>query len=388
MIVYHTADNNSRYMILNKDALEVREAKMLMSYAVKSRESKGRTYDEIGYNNRLCFQLDRDRVVHCKAFRRLEAKTQVLIAGSGDHYRTRLTHTLEVAQVSRDVARRLGLNEDLCETIALAHDLGHPPFGHGGEEALDEMMKKYGSSFEHNQQSRRIVEDLEKLYPNFEGLNLTFEVLDGLTKHQSAWDQAGKKFEILSHIEAQVVNIADEIAYTNHDMDDGIRSGLISVDELESFEIWQIALEKVLEQYGELTSDVLVSRVISKIISIMVDDLCEQTNKNIIEFGIMTLSDVYNHKGHIASFSPKIKIMVKALREFLFKNFYMSNAVSERVEDGKTMIKKLFDFYLAHPEKMSLKVHNKKDASVILLVKDYIAGMTDVFLIAEFNRHF
>lgn len=371
-------------MILGRQELEERESKLLMGYAVKSRESKGRKFDEKSNDHRLCFQLDKDRVVHCKAFRRLESKTQVFIAGSGDHYRTRLTHTLEVAQISRDIARRLGLNEDLCETIALAHDLGHPPFGHGGEDSLDKMMRKYSSRFEHNEQSRRIVEKLEKLYPHFDGLNLTFEVLDGLIKHQSAWDQAGKKFEISAHMEAQVVNIADEIAYTNHDMDDGVRSGLIHVDDLEQFEIWQIALKQVIEQYGDLTSNVLVSRVISKIISLMVEDLCDQTEKNIIELGIGTLEDVHNHRGYVVSMSTDMKKMIAALRNFLYNNFYMSSEVASRVHEGQEMIERLFDYYVSNPGKIPFKV----DSDVHVAVKDYIAGMTDSFLVAEFNRHF
>lgn len=371
-------------MILDKQALEIREAKLLMGYAVKSRDSKGRKYEENGNDNRLCFQLDKDRVVHCKAFRRLEAKTQVFIAGSGDHYRTRLTHTLEVAQVSKDIARRMGLNEDLSETIALAHDLGHPPFGHGGEDALDKMMRKHGSSFEHNQQSKRIVENLEKFYPHFDGLNLTVEVLDGLMKHQSAWDQSGKKFEIAAHMEAQVVNLSDEIAYTNHDMDDGIRSGLITVDELEKFEIWQIALNQVIKQYGDLTSNVLVSRVISKIISLMIEDLCDQTEKNIVDLGIATLDDVHNHRGYVVAFSPKMKNMIAELRHFLFNNFYMAPQVSLNVEEGQKMIEKLFDFYMENPNKMTSKLYD----DLIIVTKDYIAGMTDSFLVAEFERHF
>ena len=225
-------------MALKRYELEEIEEKTLSSYAIKSSKSLGRKHEEEIEDDRLCFQRDKDRIVHCKAFRRLDDKTQVFIGGTGDHYRTRLTHTIEAAGISRDIARRMGLNEDLCEAIALAHDLGHPPFGHGGEDALDEIMKKYGYRFEHNEQSLRVVEKLENVYPNFNGLNLTVEVLDGMIKHQTSWDRKGIEIKTSPHLEAQVVNVADEIAYTNHDLDDGIRAGLIRIEALEKFKLW------------------------------------------------------------------------------------------------------------------------------------------------------
>ncbi|MDA1060671.1 MAG: dNTP triphosphohydrolase, partial [bacterium] len=291
------------------DLLQKREDRILAPYAIKSRESDGRKFPETFDDGRLAFQRDKDRIIHCKAFRRLDEKTQVFMAGSGDHYRTRLTHTLEVAQISRDIARRLGLNEDLCEAIALAHDLGHPPFGHAGEHALNDAVQEFGLHFEHNEQSRRVVETLEKAYPDFDGLNLTFEVLDGLIKHQSAWDQAGKKFEVSAHLEAQVVNIADEIAYTNHDMDDGLRSGLINLSDLKKFEIWKMGEEDVMGKYGkDLDLDVYISRVISAITSIMIEDLCKQTLKNISENSIESPVDAQQYSGILADFSSKMKL--------------------------------------------------------------------------------
>lgn len=361
--------------------MAVNEAYNLAAYAIKSSESSGRKYPEKFDDSRLAFQRDKDRIIHCKAFRRLDEKTQVFMAGSGDHYRTRLTHTLEVAQISRDIARRLNLNEDLCEAIALAHDLGHPPFGHAGEDALNELMSEFGMHFEHNEQSRRVVDVLEKAYPNFDGLNLTFEVLDGMIKHQTAFDQAGKKFDKASHLEAQVVNIADEIAYTNHDMDDGVRSGIIDLDRLRDFEIWKAGERDVFEKYGEITDrEVYVSRVISAIIAIMIDDLCQQTRKNLEENKIGSVDDVCDFKGVLASFSPKMKEMIKALREFLYQNFYMNPKILAFTEKGKNMIRKLFDFYQKNPNKFPREDKNPE------AIKDYIAGMTDNFLIKEYKK--
>lgn len=361
--------------------MAVNEAYNLASYATKSSESQGRQYPEKFDDARLVFQRDKDRIIHCKAFRRLDEKTQVFMAGSGDHYRTRLTHTLEVAQISRDIARRLNLNEDLCEAIALAHDLGHPPFGHAGEVALNEVMQKFGMHFEHNEQSRRVVSDLEKVYPNFDGLNLTFEVLDGMIKHQTAFDQAGKKFDKAAHLEAQVVNIADEIAYTNHDMDDGLRSGFITLDQLKGFEIWQAGEKDVFEKYGKIVeNDIYISRVISAIIALMIDDLCRQTRENLEVNNIKTAMDVRNFKGLLACFSPKMKSIIKALREFLYQNFYMDPKILVFTNKGENMIRKLFNFYHKNPDKFSWE--NKSPEAI----KDYIAGMTDNFLIKEYNK--
>ena len=368
-------------------SLEKKEKRNLATYAVKSSESKGRQWSEKLDDERLCFQRDKDRIIHCKAFRRLDEKTQVFMAGSGDHYRTRLTHTLEVAQIARDIARRLELNEDLAEAIALAHDLGHPPFGHAGEEALNDCMKIFKMHFEHNEQSRRVVETLEKAYPGFDGLNLSHEVLDGMIKHQTAWDQAGKVFETSAHLEAQVVNIADEIAYTNHDMDDGLRSGLISIKQLRKFLIWQMAENEVEKKYGKkIDEQVLISRVISGIIALMIGDLCKTTLKNIRKYKIKTLSDVKKHRGVLAQFSEEMKKMLKELREFLFTHFYLNPKIEVFTLRGKRMIKKLFEYYLKNSNKFPKKEFLKKGSDIRVAVKDYIAGMTDGFLIGEYGK--
>ncbi len=362
------------------------EAVNLASYAIKSGESAGRRYTENVGDERMCFQRDKDRIIHSKAFRRLDEKTQVFVAGSGDHYRTRLTHTLEVAQVARDIARRLDLNEDLCEAIALAHDLGHPPFGHAGEQAINDVMKSLGGHFEHNEQSRRVVEVLERSYPGFDGLNLTIEVLEGLMKHQTAWDQAGKIFEISGHLEAQVVNVADEIAYTNHDMDDGLRSGLISLKQLRKFKLWQVGEKEVFEKYGKhLEEDILISRVISSIISMMIEDFCLQTIENIQKHKIKTVADVKKHQGSIAEFSGDMKITIKELRQFLFKNFYLNPKIEAFTLNGKKMIKKLFEYYYKNPKNFPKSAGTSKEERIVV-IKDYIAGMTDRFLIQEFKK--
>lgn len=373
-------------MTLKREELEKREGENLSSYAVKSSESFGRKYSEDIEDERLCFQRDKDRIIHCKAFRRLNEKTQVFIAGAGDHYRTRLTHTLEVAQISRDIARRMGLNEDLCEAIALAHDLGHTPFGHGGEEVLNKLMSKYGYEFEHNRQSRRIVEKLEKVYPDFDGLNLTFEVLDGLIKHQSPWDQKNIKFETSPHLEAQVVNVADEIAYTNHDIDDGLRSGLIKVEDLGEFELWKMAKNEVNEKYGSsLNKQIFNSRIVSTIISMMIENFCFESEKNIEKNKIKNLSDVKDYNGVLAKFSADCSSRLKPLREFLYKNFYMHPDIIRFVNEGTYMLEHLFNFYIDNPSKFPKDLSADGD-DFIIAVKDYIAGMTDGFLTLEFKK--
>lgn len=360
----------------------------LKKYAI--RKSLGRKFDEKDFDDkRTPFQKDQNRILHSKAFRRLDAKTQVFTAGSGDHYRTRLTHSLEVSQISRDLARRLGLNEDLCEVIALAHDLGHPPFGHGGEDAIDEMMKKYGMHFEHNEQSRRIVDELEKAYPDFNGLNLTFEVLDGLIKHQTVFDQSGKVFETASHLEAQVVNIADEIAYTNHDLDDGIRGGFLKISELKKKTLWILAEENVIQRYGKIKDkDVFISRIISNILSMMVEDLCLQTEKNLKKAKIKNLDDVKKYKGMLVRFSDQMLANIKQLRKYLFENFYMHPDIFKEVKRGERMIKKVFEFYVKNPKKFPGKIHKIRGEknSTIIAVKDYVAGMTDFFLADVFEK--
>ncbi len=361
------------------------EAKILAPYAVRSSETLGRKFKEAADKKRLCFQKDRDRIIHCKAFRRLDQKTQVFIAGSGDHYRTRLTHTLEVAQISRGIARRLRLNEDLAEAIALAHDLGHPPFGHAGESTLNELMQRFGLHFEHNEQSKKVVELLEKNYPRFDGLNLSLEVLDGLIKHQTAYDQEGKAFEISAHLEAQVVNIADEIAYINHDIDDGLRSGILDLKMMNKLVLWKVARVAVEKKYGKIRdSQVMILRTVSALMSQMIDDVCVETEKNIKKFKINSVAEVRSFQGVLAKFSPKMKVMVTEMREFLFNTFYMSKEVVSTIDKGQKMVKALFNYYYENPQMFPKKGKTNKIERV-MEIKDYIAGMTDRFLVSEYN---
>lgn len=373
-------------MVLTIQQLEELEAKRLAPYAVESRDSKGRVHkerNEMGSRGsgahsfnpasgtetgRLCFQKDRDRIIHCKAFRRLDEKAQVFPAFFGDHYRTRLTHTLEVAQISRDITRRLGLNEDLAEAIALAHDLGHPPFGHTGEDVLDEIMREFGGHFEHNEQSRRVIEKLEKLYPDFDGLNLSIEVLEGLEKHKTSWDQSGVDVGAKMHLEGQVVNLADEIAYTNHDIDDGLRSGILKVSHLESTALWKEASAAIESEYGNIANKaVKISRTISKIINLMIVDICENFDETSV------------------TFSEAMIGKVAELRKILYEKFYLSPEVRTKLEKGKKMVKELFDFYLKNPEKVPEKYMDGERAEVA--IKDYIAGMTDKFLESELGKN-
>jgi dGTPase len=375
-------------MIHDRDYLMSIEGHLLAPYAVKTTDSRGRKHKEQQEKMRLPFQKDRDRVLHSRAFRRLKMKTQVFVAHYGDHYRTRMTHSLEVAQVSRDIARALGLNEDLSEAIALAHDLGHTPFGHAGEHALDEMMKPFGLEFEHNQQSKRIVEEVEQIYPDFKGLNLTFETRQGLMKHQSPWDQADSEFHGAS-LEAQVVNLADEIAYNNHDTDDGLRSGLITEEDLKTLEIWHIASKSVEKEYGAIgTPYIRQSRTISAMFGQMIADLIQTSSTNIKAANLQTLEDVYRRTDALVLFSEKQFELNKTLREFLSKRIYFHKEVLALSNRGQQIIRELFNAY--HNNSTLLPEDEQQRTAggepLALVIKDYISGMTDEFAEQEWER--
>jgi len=356
-------------MIFDRERLFQREDLLLAPYGIKSRFSRGREHLEPDDLMRTPFQKDRDRIIHSRAFRRLKMKTQVFVAHYGDHYRTRLTHSMEVAQISRDVARALGLNEDLSEAIALAHDLGHTPFGHAGEETLNQLLKPFGLRFEHNEQSRRVVEKLECVYPNFCGLNLTFEVRQGLMKHQTPWDQNHKEFKGAS-LEAAVVNLADEIAYTNHDVDDGLRSGILNESEFESLALWQNASELVFKNYGKISDpSIRWSRVVSQMIGLMIQDLITHASPKI-------------DRGNLKiSFSPKQAQANREMQSFLMKNLYFHPRVLKCSQNGQKILEKLFKTYYKRPEKLPLEAQLliRSGEKPEIVVKDYIAGMTDEF---------
>ncbi len=376
-------------MLLTNTQLAEIESQTLSPYAVTSSTSQGRHHPESPDQYRTPFQRDRDRVIHSRSFRRLKEKTQVFISGSGDHYRSRLTHTMEVAQISRDVARTLGLNEDLAETIALAHDLGHTPFGHAGETALDEVLKEHGQSFEHNEQSKRVVEILETPYPNFPGLNLTQETIDGLMKHQSPYDNATKTFNFLPSLEAQVVNLADEIAYTAHDIDDGLRSSIITREQLAKLDIWQQACAEACNHYQIASPEELNrDRIISKVISILINDLYQATENSIKENNIDSLEKVHKFPNKIVHFSQQMRQQLAPLRSFLYQDLYFSPKVAEAMKAGQQMIKDLFNHYLQKPESMPERYQTQinNENSKLVAIKDYIAGMTDFYAKAKWQQ--
>ncbi len=367
-------------MIITREILEEKEHINLRAYAIKNSGSKGRKYYQEKDPYRLDFQRDRDRVIHSMAFRRLKDKTQVFVSHYGDHYRNRLSHTLEVAGFSRDLARNLGVNEDLAETIALAHDLGHTPFGHAGEEKLDTIMRKFRLRFEHNEQSKRIVSILEKRYPDFPGLNLSYEVLDGISKHSTSYDQMDTDIKYGLSIEAGIVNICDEITYLSHDVDDAIRSGVLSISEFACMDIFKESnMGTVYEQY--MGDEKYFIRCINNVTKMMMQDCYKQTLSNINQLGIKTVEDVYNTKQSIVSLSKEMEDLVTPLRDVLYNKFYFSDKVRKQSKRGQKIVEFLFNLYISHPtsemESSSEPLH--------IVVKDYIAGMTDAFALKIFN---
>ena len=371
-------------MLLKREEIEEREKKTLAPYAVRSSESKGREFDESEDPYRTCFQRDRDRVIHSKAFRRLKGKAQVFVAHYGDHYRSRLTHTMEVAQLSRDIARMLNLNEDLAETIALAHDLGHTPFGHAGQETMDQLMKEHKKGFEHNEQSKRVVEFLEEKSLDYRGLNLTHEVRDGLIKHRTPFDQPISLDSRMPTLEAQIVNVADEIAYLNHDIDDGLRAGILKMEDLNNLVIWKKIQENVDQT---LSQPFLISAMISSLIGLMINNLAENTDRLIGEAKIDNIEQVYKSQKPLCSFTGDFKQNCNELKNFLYEHFYRSNGVAEYNIKGQNVIsilfKKLMNNFDLLPEKIRKNPYGEE---TYILVKDYIAGMTDQFALDLYDK--
>jgi len=369
-------------MIFRQDDLHRHEKETLAPYAAHSAESRGREYPETDDPFRTCFQRDRDRIIHAKAFRRLRGKTQVFVAHYGDHYRSRLAHTMEVAQLSRDMARNLGLNEDLAEAVALAHDLGHTPFGHAGQEVLDEMMRKHGHSFEHNEQSRRIVTLLEQKRVDFPGLNLSFEVLDGLMKHREHPETPSSSGTYRPSLEAQLVDLSDKIAYLNHDIDDGIRARILNIEELETLSLWKKA--KATVKTG-LPFPFFVSAMISRIISLMVTDLLQTTDQLILEHKIQTVDQVYATQTPLVAFSDTLATECKELKSFLYERFYHSPGIMEYNNRGQEVIRFLFGELLRKssliPEKFSAT-----GEEIVIQVKDHIASMTDDYAMDLYDK--
>lgn len=345
-------------------AVRTAEANALLGpYAVPIGGGLGRLHDEPEDETRFPFQRDRDRIIHTQAFRRLKGKTQVFVAGEGDHYRTRLTHTMEVAQISRDVARTMGLNEDLTECIALAHDLGHPPFGHAGEAALDEWMRKYGSSFEHNEQSVRILTVLEEHSSLWPGLNLNKEVLEGLMKHAPRGERG-------LHLEAQIVNLADEIAYTGHDCDDGLHAGLFARDELTGVGLVRDAMVRTTDKGTSLRGS---------LIHLLVMDLYAETQRRIRESDAGSLQDIYRSDAPLVGFTSAMQTSFDALRGFLSEKMYGHERVLKAGREGRSIVQGLCDALITAPSEKTLALQRRTGGPLAEAVKDYVAGMTDAF---------
>ena len=378
-------------------------------FATNWKTSRGRRYEEPKSATRTPFQRDRDRIIHASAFRRLKQKTQVFVAHEGDHYRTRLTHSLEVAQIARSVARTLGLDEDLAEALALAHDLGHPPFGHAGEDQLDECMRRY-EGFDHNAQTLRVVTKLEARYPNFDGLNLTWEMLEGLVKHngpvltgEQAIDDLPSAFrdyaplntlelETFAGPEAQVAALADDIAYNNHDIDDGIAAGLFAIDDLMHLPIVGDVFKGVRVEYPHLDESRTVYESVRRLIGLWINDLTTETLARAKKHKPDSAADVRAMDVPLVAFSSELEQKQQALRAFLYEKMYKHYKVNRMRSQAKRILKDLFDLFLAEPETLPppwrMDAEQVKGARRARLVCDYIAGMTDNFAIDEHRRLF
>ena len=380
----------------------------LASYACQPAASRGRRFSEPESSNRTPYQRDRDRIIHSAAFRRLEYKTQVFVNHEGDHYRTRLTHTLEVSQLARSMARAMGLNEDLAEAIALAHDLGHPPFGHAGEEGLNEASKTFGG-FDHNAHTLHILTRLEHRYAEFNGLNLSWETLEGIAKHNgplqgkyatrvpsTRMKEIVETLAIDTHTyasaEAQIAAMADDIAYHNHDMDDGLRAELFTIDALKELPLVGETIREVCARYPELERQRLIHEFIRRVINSMVQDVLRQTARNIAEYKIQSVEDIRALNYPVVAFSPEMEEVNQSLKNFLMKNMYRHYKVNRMSSKAKRAVNDLFGFFLHEPECLPTAWRNQSDApntpQTALIVSDFIAGMTDRFASLEHARIF
>ena len=378
-------------MLTSREQQEQQEQKSLAPYAQKSAESRGRLNKESSHDLRTEFARDRDRVIHSRAFRRLEYKTQVFLNGTGDHYRTRLTHSIEVAAIARSIARALRLNEDLAETIALAHDLGHSPFGHSGERTLNDLMAGHGG-FEHNQQSLRIVDELEKKYPDFDGLNLTYETREGLAKHVTGFDRPRKAigFEVKSpSLEAQIANVADEIAYYSHDLDDGLSAKLLTEEGLATVELWQEISERVAKEHPRHDATRRSYFAIRCVINAQVEDVIAHSNRLIEKAGVRSADDVRRHDGMLIAYSPALHKRTLTLRDYLYQNLYYNPQVESVNNRACKLMAELFEAALKQPRIVGTQSRARIEKNGLYrAVCDYISGMTDRYVIEEHERIF
>jgi dGTPase len=378
-----------------REEMEASERTVLAPFAEKSGDSRGRQYSEPGHVYRTEFQRDRARIIHSRAFRRMEYKTQVFLNGTGDHLRTRLTHSIEVASISRTIARALRLNEDLAEAIALAHDLGHAPFGHSGEEMLAECMRDHGG-FGHNRQSVRVVELLEDPYPNFPGLNLTFEVREGLRKHGAFHEMesvtapqtpSGLPGYHCVSLEAQVADLADEITYYSHDLDDALDFEILDAAQLEKNEIWRRSLRAVLARYSDVRAPELHKLIIREIIDMEVRDLVSTSAKSIAAAGVQSADEARQQSESLIGYSDDLFQANRGLRKFLYQNVYYDPRVSEVNRRACEMLRQVFQLYLADPDKLGVTAAKRIETEGLhRTVCDYIAGMTDRYLMEEHAR--
>lgn len=377
-------------MAITREQREELENTCLAPYGIHSRDSKGRAYPDTLPKYRTAFQRDRDRILHTTAFRRLEYKTQVFLNTEGDYYRTRLTHTLEVAQIGRTAARALGANEDLEEAICLAHDLGHSPFGHSGEHILNQLMADEGG-FDHNKQSLRIVTKLEKRFEDHPGLNLTWETREGIVKHETEYDISDANDydpHLRGHLEAQIANAADELAYSAHDLDDGLRSGLITLRSLQDLEIWKMLVESVGWQESAL-NELDRKKIIRRMIGIEMRDLIETTDKMIQESGVSSVEELQLLDHNVISFSSELDEMNRALKDFLYANLYKHHRVIRMQVKAEGILSDLFNAYEQNPLMLPEHIQANIEARGLKrAICDYIAGMTDRFAIDEHQKLF
>ncbi|MBN1373183.1 MAG: deoxyguanosinetriphosphate triphosphohydrolase [Anaerolineaceae bacterium] len=377
-------------MLFTREKLEDLESQGLAPYACRSKSSRGRKFPEDEAPFRTAFQRDRDRILHTTAFRRLEYKTQVFINYEGDYYRTRLTHTLEVTQIGRSIAVALGANEILTETICLAHDLGHPAFGHSGEMTLAKLMKEHGG-FDHNKQSVRIVTNLEHRYPDFPGLNLTWEVLEGMVKHETEYDVSDARDfnpELRGHMEAQIANVADEMTYTAHDLDDGLRSGMITPAMLSGIALWEVVTESIGWKGGEL-DDLTRHQLIRRLIGISVTDVVQNTDQRLRESLVRSVDELQRLPYNVVAFSDEARRRNRELKDFLYKNLYRHYRVMRMAVKAERIITALFEAFCSEPSILPKHVQELiPERGLERTVCDHIAGMTDRYATDEHQKLF
>ena len=380
-------------VVASREELEDREEQWLAPYAMKSRSSKGRQYSEPEDAFRTVYRRDRDRIIHTSAFRRLEYKTQVFVTHTGDYYRTRLTHALEVSQIAGSIARALRVNEDLVEVLALAHDIGHPPFGHAGEHLLHEMMQGHGG-FDHNLQGLRIVDVLEVRYPGFPGLNLTWEVREGINKHRTPYDfpdmQVALDPTLSALLESQIVDLADEIAYDNHDLDDALTSGILKEEDMNALPLWQQA-QQVVESHGSIEhAEIRKYQMIRTLIHLQLMDLIQATVRRLEQLQITSVDLVRRAPEPIVAFSETMGRLRAPLKQLLWNQFYHHYRVVRMADKAKRCLRALFELYLEKPQLLPnttrLRIERGEDRHRVIC--DYLAGMTDRYCLEEYQKLF